>query len=103
MAVSQSEKLDQILKAYILEVRTWLHDNFKYAAARSCILEEASFEVRAELMIVMYKKPQDIGFLMKKISKLTTKYNKQYKIAIQPVLQWENEEACCSLYNSLVY
>ena len=93
MAVSQSEKLDQILKAYTLEVQTWLHDNFKYAAARSCVLEKASFGGRAELMIVFYKKPQDIGFLMKKITKLTTKYNKQYKIAIQPVLQWENEEA----------
>lgn len=70
MAVSQSEKLDQILKAYTLEVQTWLHDNFKYAAARSCVLEKASFGVRAELMIVMYKKPQDIGFLMKKLLNL---------------------------------
>ena len=96
MAVSQSEKLDHILKAYILDVQSWLHDNFKYAAARSCILEETSFEVRAELKIVMYKKPQDIEFLIQKINKLTTKYNKKYKIAIQPVLQWESEEACCS-------
>lgn len=44
MAVSQSEKLDQILKAYTLEVQTWLHDNFKYAAARSCVLIQQTIQ-----------------------------------------------------------
>lgn len=91
MSISDSEKLDRILKAYVLEVQAWAGDEFKYAMARSYILEEKSGEDSAELVFVMRRKPRDFESLTKKIAKLTNKYRRKYRIALQPSFQWEEE------------
>ena len=57
MGIADSEKLDRILKAYVLEVQSWASDDFKYAMARGNIIEEKSGKDRAELIFVMRRKP----------------------------------------------
>ena len=94
MGIADSEKLDRILKAYVLEVQSWASDDFKYAMARSNIIEEKSEEGSAELIFVMRRKPQDFVFLSNRITKLTARYRRKYKILLQPAFQWE-EEGCC--------
>ncbi len=94
MAISDSEKLDRILKAYVLEVQSWANEEFKYAMARSSIIEEMSGEDSAELIFVMRKKPQDFAFLSNRITKLTARYSRKYKIALRPAFRWEEEDCC---------
>ncbi len=94
MAISDSEKLDRILKAYVLEVQLWASEDFKYAMARSNILEEKSEEDSAELIFVMRRKPRDFTVLSNRITKLTARYSRKYKIALQPAFRWEEEDCC---------
>lgn len=97
MAITDSEKLDRILKAYVQEVQSWENDNFQYAMARSDVSEERAQEERtqensAELLFVMRKRPRDFDFLLKRITKLTAKYSRKYKIALQTAFRWEDED-----------
>lgn len=94
MSIADSEKLDRILKAYVLEVQSWANDDFRYAMARSNIIEERSMDDSAELIFVMRRKPQDFAFLSNRITKLTASYRRKYKIALRPAFQWE-DEGCC--------
>ncbi len=94
MGISDREKLDRILKAYVLEIQSWASDDFKYAMARSDIIEEKFGEDSAELIFVMRRKPQDFVFLSKRITKLTARYRRKYKIILQPAFQWEEEDCC---------
>lgn len=91
MAISDSEKLDRILKAYVLEVQSWASEDFKYAMARSNILEEKSEDDSAELIFVMHRKPRDFTALSNRITKLTARYSRKYKIVLQPAFRWEEE------------
>lgn len=94
MSIADSEKLDRILKAYVLEVQSWANDDFQYAMARSNIIEERSMDDSAELIFVMRRKPQDFAFLSNRITKLTASYRRKYKIALRPAFRWE-DEGCC--------
>ncbi len=106
MAISDSEKIDRILKAYVLEVQAWARDDFKYAMARSNMSGERAAEKKteekkarrdrtwedsAELIFVMRRKPCNFDFLANRITKLTARYRRKYKIALQPAFQWEEE------------
>lgn len=91
MAISDSEKIDRILKACVLEVQACASDDFKYAMARSNILEEKSGDDSAELIFVMRRKPRDFDFLTSRITKLTARYRRKYNIVLQPAFQWEEE------------
>lgn len=94
MGICDSEKLDRILRAYVSEVQSWANEDFRYAMARSNMIEEKFGEDSAELVFVMRRKPQDFVFLSTKITKLTARYRRKYKIALRPAFQWE-EEGCC--------
>lgn len=94
MAISDSEKLDRILRACVLEVQACASDDFKYAMARSDMIEERSGEDSAELIFVMHRKPRDFDSLANRITKLTARYRKKYKIALQSAFQWEEEDHC---------
>lgn len=91
MMISDSEKIDRILKAYVLEVQAWASDDFKYAMARSNMLEKRARDDCAELIFVMRRKPRDFDSLTNRITKLTARYRRKYKIALQPAFQWEEE------------
>lgn len=96
MAITDSEKIDRILKAYVLEVQAWASEDFKYAMARSNMLEEIAGGNRAgedstELIFVMRRKPRNFDSLTNRITKLTARYCRKYKIALQPAFQWEEE------------
>lgn len=94
MGISDSAKLDRILKAYVLEIQSWANEDFKYAMARSDMIEEKSGTDRAELLFVMRRKPQDFVILSSRITKLTARYRQKYNIALLPAFQWE-DEGCC--------
>lgn len=94
MAISDSEKIDRILKACVLEVQVWASDDFKYAMARSDIVEERSGEDSAELIFVMRRRPRNLESLTNRIAKLTTQYHRRYKIVLRPVFQWEEDFLC---------
>lgn len=136
MAISDSEKIDRILKAYVQEVQAWARDDFKYAMARSNMSGERVVEKKteekstkekrtkeksakekstkeksageksteeqstgrdrtgedsAELIFVMRRKPCNFDSLANRITKLTARYRRKYKIALQPAFQWEEE------------
>lgn len=94
MAISDSEKLDRILKAYVLEVQSWASEEFKYAMAWSNFIGEMFKEDSAELIFVMRKKPRDFACLSNRITKLTARYSRRYKITLQPAFRWEEEDCC---------
>lgn len=90
MSVSENERQDRILKAYILEIQWLTGDNFKYAMAQGRMFEEKQVEDSVEVVIVMHRIPQDFAFFSDKISKLTKKYSRKLGITIQPAFQWED-------------
>lgn len=92
MAISDSERLDRILKAYVLEVQSWASDDFKYAMARSDVLEDRSGKESAELIFVMSRKPRDFVCLSNRITKLTVRYSRKYKMTLQPVFRWADHK-----------
>lgn len=127
MAFEDREKLDQVLNELVLEVQLWARGNFKYAMARSNIAGEISGKVIsaiegpikekkeenpeekkcggdvAELIFVMGKKPEDFPFLLNKITKLTDRYRKKYKIIVRPVFRWEEENGQSSASENRIF
>lgn len=91
MSVIDRERLDRILNSYILELEKIAGSNFKYAEAKSRVIDEKWVKDEVTMIIVLHERQQDMAFLTRKITKLTEKYNKRTGVIIYPILQWADD------------
>lgn len=91
MSIVDRKRLDRILNSYILELEKIAASNFKYAEAKSRVIDEKWVESEVTMIIVLHGRQQDMAFLTQKIVKLTAKHNKRTGVIIKPVLQWEDD------------